>query len=77
MVKHGSVQPYGRPTYKGTWCDLMMHVSPLLMHMLLMRHVKECVTSDEGTSVPHSCMSRQMTRSGNNVLTVYDGIADN
>ena len=37
MVKHASTQPDGIPTYKGTRCDLMIHVSPLLRHVLSKR----------------------------------------
>ena len=39
VVKHGSLQPDGVPMYKGTWSDLMMHVSPLLAHVLSTGHV--------------------------------------
>ena len=60
MVKHGSIRPDGRPTYKGTQCDLMMHLSPLLMHLLSKRHVKEHVMSTEGASFSYSCTSSQM-----------------
>ena len=72
VIKHGSVRPDGRPTYKGTQCDLIMHVSPLLVHMLLTRHLKEHVMSTEGTSVPYICMESQMAQAGNNALIVHD-----
>ena len=34
VVKHGSVQPDGVPTLEGTPWKLMLHVSPLLVHVL-------------------------------------------
>ena len=37
MVEHSSLIPDGIPTYKVTLCDLMMHVPPLLWHMLSKR----------------------------------------
>ena len=40
LVEHGSVQPNGVPMLEGTLWDMMMHVSPLLVHMLLMRFVE-------------------------------------
>ena len=77
MVEHGSVQPDGRPTYKGTPCDMLMSASPLLVHVLSMRQVEECVTSTKGTGVPYICRGSQMAHAGNNVLIVYDRIAHN
>ena len=55
VVEHGSVQPDGVPMYKGTWSDLMMHVSLLLAHVLLTGHVEEHITSTKGTIVPYIC----------------------
>ena len=46
MVKHSIIKQDGRPKYKVTGCDLMMYMSPLLMHVLSMRRIKEHVTSN-------------------------------
>ena len=71
MVKHGSIQPDGIPTYTGTQSDLMMHVSLLLAHVLSTGHIEEHVTSTDGTSVPYICMCSQMVHAGNGVLIVF------
>ena len=71
MVKHGRVRPDGVPTYEGTQSDLMMHVSPLLAHVLSTGHVEERITSTEGTSVPYICTCSQMAHTGNVVLIVF------
>ena len=71
MVEHSSVQPDGVPTYKGTWSDLMMHVSPLLGHVLSTGHVQEHITSTKGMSVPYICTWSQMAHAGNGVLIVF------
>ena len=71
MVEHGSIRPDGRPMYKGTGSDLMMHVSLLLAHVLLMGHVEECITSTEGMSVPYICMCSQMAHAVNVVLIFF------
>ena len=55
VVKHSSVRPDVVPTYKGTWSDLMMHMSPLLGHLLSTGHVAECIMSTEGISVLYIC----------------------
>ena len=68
VVEHGSVQPYGVPKLEGTPWDLMMHVSPLLVHALSTRCIVECRTSTEGMSVPYICAGSQMAHSGNSVL---------
>ena len=70
VVKQGSVWPDGVPTYKGTWSDLMMHMSPLLAHVLSTGHVEEHIMSTEGTSIPYICMWSQMAHAGNVVLLV-------
>ena len=51
MVEHGSIQPDGIPTPEGTLCDMMMHMSPLLAHVLSMRNVEQHLTNTEGTGV--------------------------
>ena len=71
MVEHGSVRPDGVPIYKGTRSDLMMHVSPLLAHVLSTGHVEERITSTKGTSVPYICKWSQMAHTGNVVLTDF------
>ena len=71
MVEHSSIQPDGTPTYKGTHCDLMMHVSLLLGHVLLTGHVEERTMSTKGTSVPYICMWSQMAHAGNVVLIFF------
>ena len=53
MVKQGSVRLDGRPTYRSTQSDQMMHVSLLLGYMISMEHVEEHTMSTEGTSVPY------------------------
>ena len=63
--------------FEGTLLDLMIHMSPLLVHVLLMRYVAEPITSTEGTSVPFSCTGSQMAHAANNILIVYDSIANN
>ena len=70
VVKHSIKQPDGVPTYKGTQSDLMMHVSLLLEYVLSRWHIEECITSNEGTSVPYICMCSQMAHTGNVVLIV-------
>ena len=75
MVEHSSVRPDGVPTLEGTLCDLMMHVSPLLVHVLSTRRVAECIMSTDGTSVPYNFTGIQMAHAGNSVLIVYDSIA--
>ena len=71
MVQHGSVQPDGVPMYKGTWSDLMMHVSLLLTNVLLTRDVGERTMSTEGTSVPYICTWSQMAHAGNVALIFF------
>ena len=71
VVEHGSVQPDGVPTYKGTLSNLMMHMSPLLMHVLSTGHVEERITSTQGTSVPYIRMWSQIEHTGNVVLIVF------
>ena len=71
MVKHGSIQPDGVSTYKGTWSDLMTHMSLLLAYVLLTRGVEEHITSTEGMSVPYICTWSQMAHAGNVVLIVF------
>ena len=56
VVEHGSLQPDGRPTYRSTWSDQMMHVSLLLGYLISMGHIEERTTSTEGTSVPYVYM---------------------
>ena len=77
MVKYGRIQPDGVPMLEVTPWDLMIHLSPLQVHMLSMRHVEERVMSTKGTSVPYNCMGSQMAHAGNNVLISYDRIAYN
>ena len=62
MFKHGNVQPNGVPSLEGTPWDLMMHMSPLLVHMLSIRRVAERIMSTEGTSVPYICTGIHMAR---------------
>ena len=76
MVEHGSVQPDGVPTYKGTQSDLMMHMSPLLAYVLSRRHVEGRIMSTKGASVPYTCAWSQMDHAGNAVLIVF-GLAHN
>ena len=52
-----------------------MHVSPLLVHVLLMGHVVERIMSTKGMSVPYNCMGSQMAQTGTIVLIVYYKIA--
>ena len=52
VVQHGSVQPDGRPTYRSTRGDQMVHVSLLPEYMISMGHIEERTTSTKGTSVP-------------------------
>ena len=77
MVKRGSVLPDGVPTFEGTSWDLMMHVSPLLVHVLSTRRIAERITSAEGMSVPYICKGSKMAHAGNNVLIVHNRIAHN
>ena len=77
MVKHGSVQPDGVPKLKGTLWDLMIHVSPLLVHVLTTRCVAECIMSTDATCVPYICTGSQMAHAGKSFLIVYDRITQN
>ena len=74
MVEHSSVQPDGRPTYRGTRGDQMMQVSLSIEYVILMGHVEECTTSTKGMSFSYICTDSQMAHAGNNVLIVYDRI---
>ena len=71
VVEHGSVLPDGVSRYKGTWSDLMMHLSLLLTYVLTKRDVGECITSTKGMSVPYICTWSQMAHVGNVVLIVF------
>ena len=53
LVEHGSVRPDGRPTYRGTRGDQMMHMSLSPEYVISMGHVEERTTSTKGTSVPY------------------------
>ena len=77
MVKHGSVQPDGVPMLEDTLWNLLMHVSPLLAHVLSLRRVEERIMSTKGTSAPYKCTGSQMAHAGNNVLIDYDRVAHN
>ena len=53
VVEHSSIRPDGRPTYRSTQSDEMMHVSLLPEYVISMGHVEERTTSTAGTSVPY------------------------
>ena len=57
--------------YKGTWSDLMMHISLLLMFMLSRRHIVKHITGMEDFSVPYICTWSHMVQVGNVVLIVF------
>ena len=71
VVEHGSIRPDGRPTYRSTRSDQMMHLSLLTEYVISMGHVEECTTSSEGMSVPYVYIWGYMAHAENDILIIF------
>ena len=71
VVEHGSVLPDGRPTYRVTRSDQMIHMLLLTEYVISMGHVEERTTSTKGTSFPYICTWGQMVHAGNDILIIF------